>query len=169
MGLRESLPLGDCSRNAGSTTQCFSSDACKECPTDFSLLMLPCHYCGRHLVRVHRTAFEKIMWSEMYECPNCRRRAGSFHRSLYAHCRFLFSRHSRCVRCGSEVVQRLRKRDKLERFSRNPLALIQALTGAPINFCALCRLQFFDWRKPRTSPLRKGRSQRQQHIVEHGC
>jgi hypothetical protein len=101
------------------------------------------------MLRVHRTMLEKFVRSDMYECAGCRRRVGTYHRSLYAYSRFLFSRYSRCIRCGSEAVQRLKKRDKVDGFSQNPLALVQALTGAPINRCSPCRLQFFDWRKPR--------------------
>jgi hypothetical protein len=111
--------------------------------------MTHCSPCGKRLVRVHRTALEKWLWSDMYQCSECRRRAGTYHRHLYAHCRFLFSRKSRCIRCGSEAVQRLTKRDKVDGFSQNPLALIQILIGAPVNRCSPCRLQFFDWRKPR--------------------
>jgi hypothetical protein len=84
----------------------------------------------------------------MYECPKCNRRVGAYHNFLYSHVRFLFARHSRCIRCGSEAVQRLKKRDKVDGFSHNPLALVQAVTGAPVNRCSPCRLQFFDWRKP---------------------
>ena len=113
------------------------------------MVMMPCPRCGKRLVRVHRTALEKLLWSDMYECSGCKRREGTYHRSLYAHCRFLFSRHSRCIRCGSEAVQRLKKRDKVDGFSQNPLALMQVLIGAPVNRCSPCRLQFFDWRKPR--------------------
>ena len=110
--------------------------------------MLPCHGCGKRLIRVHRTRLEKLVWSDMYECPKCNRRTGAYHAFLYAHSRFLFSRHSCCVRCGSRAVQRLKKRDKVDGFSHDPLAWVQALTGAPVNRCSPCRLQFFDWRKP---------------------
>jgi hypothetical protein len=111
--------------------------------------MTPCYHCGKHLIRVHRTAFEKLLWYDMYQCSECKHRQGSYHRGLYAHFRFLFSRHSRCIRCGSEAVQRLKKRDKVDGFSQNPLALMQILIGAPVNRCSPCRLQFFDWRRPR--------------------
>jgi hypothetical protein len=100
-------------------------------------------------MRVHRTPLEKFVWADMYECLKCNRRVGTYYSSLYGPWRFLFSRHSRCIRCGSETVQRLVKRDKVDHFSRNPLALIQAPTGAPVNRCSPCRLQFFDWRMPR--------------------
>lgn len=103
-------------------------------------------------MRVHRALVQKFVWSDMYECPGCRRKHGIYHRSLYGTMRFLFSRHSRCIRCGAEAIQRLQKRDKVDGFSRNPLALAQALIGAPINRCSPCRLQFFDWRKPRPEP-----------------
>ena len=111
--------------------------------------MLHCSRGGKRLVRVHRSVLEKLLWSDMYECSECKRREGTYHRYLYAHCRSLFSRHSRCIRCGSEAVQRLKKRDKVDGFSQNPLALMQVLIGAPVNRCSPCRLQFFDWRKPR--------------------
>ena len=113
------------------------------------MAMLHCSRCGKRLVRVHRSALEKLLWSEMYQCSDCNHREGSYHRHLYAHWRFLFSCHSRCIRCGSEAVQRLKKRDKVDGFSQNPLALMQVLVGAPVNRCSPCRLQFFDWRKPR--------------------
>ena len=71
------------------------------------------------------------MWSDMYECAGCRRRTGVYHRSLHAYTRFLFSRYCRCISCGSEAVPRLKKRDRVDCFSQNPLALMQALTGRP--------------------------------------
>ncbi len=113
------------------------------------MVMSPCSRCGKRLVRVHRTVLEKCLWSDKYECPGCKRREGSYHRYLYAHWRFLSSRHSRCIRCGSEAVDRLKKRDKVDSFSQHPLALVQVFIGAPVNRCSPCRLQFFDWRKPR--------------------
>jgi hypothetical protein len=111
--------------------------------------MLTCSRCDQPLVRVHRTIFEKWLFAEMYKCSGCHRKTGSYHRYIYTHWRFLSSRHSRCIRCGSEAIDRLKKRDKVDDFSQNPLALIQALVGAPVNRCSPCRLQYFDWRKPR--------------------
>jgi len=108
-----------------------------------------CRDCGGQLARVPRTLADKLIWSEIYACPTCKRRTGTYYRFLYAHCRFMFSRHSRCIRCGSEAVRRLMKRDEVDGFTHNPLGLILALTAAPINHCNSCRLQFFDWRNPR--------------------
>jgi hypothetical protein len=75
------------------------------------------------------------------------------HNRLFYYSRFPFSRHSRCIRCGSDAIQRLKKRDKQDGFLQNPLALIQGLTGAPVNRCSSCRLQFFDWRRPRPGDI----------------
>ena len=101
------------------------------------------------MLRVHRRPWEKILYSEMYVCAACNLRAGEFHRALMANFRFVFSRYSHCIRCGSEAVQRLAKRDKVDGFSNHPLAWVQVLLGAPVNRCSPCRVQFFDWRKPR--------------------
>jgi len=111
--------------------------------------MHPCPVCKKRLVRVHRTALEKLWYSDMYSCSECEKRSGAFHRGLYATVRFIFSRYSHCIRCGSDAVQRLAKRDKVDGFSNHPLAWAQVILGAPVNRCSPCRLQFFDWRKPR--------------------
>ncbi len=121
----------------------------REQPAFASEDMLTCPHCKKRLLRVHRRLFEKLLYSDMYECSSCERRVGTVHRALYANSRFLFSRYSRCVKCGSEAVQRLAKRDKVDGFSNNPLAWAQLLAGAPVNRCSPCRLQYFDWRKPR--------------------
>ncbi len=101
------------------------------------------------MLRVHRRIYEKLVYSDIYFCAVCERRVGSLHRGLYAHSRFVFSRYSRCIRCGSEAVERLAKRDPVDNFSKSPLAWAQFLLGAPVNRCSPCRLQYFDWRKPR--------------------
>jgi len=63
--------------------------------------------------------------------------------------RFVFSRHSRCLKCGkTERVSRLAKRDYIDGFSKSPLSLLQGVMGAPINRCSACRLQYYDWRGP---------------------
>jgi hypothetical protein len=108
-----------------------------------------CPRCQKRLRRVHRWAVEKIFYSDMYVCFGCKERVGTSHRTLYAHWRFLFSRSSHCIRCGSDAVQRLAKRDKVDGCSTHPLAWIQILIGAPIHRCLPCRLQFCDWRKPK--------------------
>jgi hypothetical protein len=113
-----------------------------------------CPHCKKRLSRVHRRFWERLLYSDMYACHGCVRRVGFFYRPLYVHYRFLFSRYSRCVQCGSDDVQRLEKRDKVDGFATHPLAWIQLLLGAPVNRCGACRLQVFDWRKPRPAQSR---------------
>lgn len=108
-----------------------------------------CPHCRKPLLRVHRRFHERILYSDMYVCKGCARRVGYLYRPLYANFGFVFSLHSRCVQCGSAAVQRLKKRDKVDSFATNPLAWVQLPLGAPVNRCGACRVQFFDWRKPR--------------------
>lgn len=56
------------------------------------------------------------------------------------------SRHSACPRCGTDRVKKLAGFDLVDRLSRHPLSLIQALFFAPLHHCPFCRLQFFDLR-----------------------
>jgi len=110
---------------------------------------ITCPHCGGRLKRVHRTQLEKVKYSDVYECTRCGRREGALHKKLYLYSRFIFSRYSRCLRCGQDTVQRLDRADKIDHFSKNWLAVFQRLLGAPIHRCSPCRLQFYDWRKPR--------------------
>jgi hypothetical protein len=114
-----------------------------------------CPKCDLRLLRVHRKLWEKLFYSNMYRCGGCERRSGEVHIGLLAQVRFIFSRYSHCIRCGSDAVQRLAKRDTVDGFSSHPLALAQVLLAAPVNRCSPCRLQFFDWRKPRPDCKRK--------------
>ena len=63
--------------------------------------------------------------------------------------RFIFSRYSHCVSCGSGAVDR---GGRLYFPSKNPLGWIQLLAAAPLRECSPCGRQFFDWRPAR--PLR---------------
>ena len=60
---------------------------------------------------------------------------------------YLFSPYTHCVRCGTISVTRAAKRDRIDSVSRNILSRIQHLLGAPLNKCAACRLQYYDWRR----------------------
>jgi hypothetical protein len=114
--------------------------------------MVNCPHCSKRIVRVHRKPLEKILYSDMYDCGECQRRVGAYHHLFFGHFRFVFSRYSCCIRCGSAAVQRLEKRDRVDAFSSSPLAWVQMLVGAPVNRCSPCRLQYFDWRQPRPTP-----------------
>jgi len=63
--------------------------------------------------------------------------------------RFVFSRYTQCVRCGSSAVER---GGHLYFLSKNPLGWIQLLAVAPLRECLPCGRQFFNWRPAR--PLR---------------
>ena len=67
---------------------------------------------------------------------------------------FYMSTHARCVNCGTAKVQRVAKRDLLDGLTGHPVSQLQRLTLAPLNRCAACRLQFYDWRPtaPKKAP-----------------
>jgi len=116
--------------------------------------MPKCRFCGLSVVRVHRRAVEKILYAEAFRCRGCGRRSHRLHRKLAIPLWF-FSPHTRCGCCGTADVRRLSKRDRVESVSRSFVSRIQQLTGAPLNWCAACRLQFYDWRPlPRLQPSR---------------
>jgi len=105
--------------------------------------MPTCPHCGKRLLRVRRTLFEKLLHSDIYVCSGCRKRVGARRPSVV----FLFSKHARCIQCGSSEVARLAKPDKVDSFTTNALGLAQRLVGAPVCRCSPCRVQFYDWRR----------------------
>jgi hypothetical protein len=109
--------------------------------------MPTCPHCGKRLLRVRRTLFEKLLHSDMYACSGCRKRVGALRPSLI----FLLSKHARCILCGSSEVARLAKADKVDSFTTDVLGLAQRLVGAPVCRCSPCRVQFYDWRRVRSS------------------
>jgi hypothetical protein len=114
--------------------------------------MALCPQCGGRMARLHRAFFQKLLYSDRFRCPKCKARTGRFQpffANAVSSLRFVFSKWSRCPRCESYGVYRLNRRDKIDSFSSNPVALFQFLLGAPINKCPLCRLHFYDWREPR--------------------
>jgi uncharacterized protein with PIN domain len=108
-----------------------------------------CAKCEGTLVRSHRGRFQNVVYSAVFRCRKCGSQVGQFHPSLLANCRFIFSRHTRCVRCGTDRVHRMAKRDRIDGISRHPLSLLLHLVAAPLNKCPGCRLQYYDWRPPR--------------------
>lgn len=87
----------------------------------------------------------RLAFSAVYRCPACGRKTAvskfpSFRVSLYR-C---------CPRCDGRKLVRLRRRDRIDPVYRNPLSLVQALMGANLWWCPLCRLQFYDLRPGQT-------------------
>jgi len=108
--------------------------------------MATCSSCGRHLIRTHRTRVQKLLFSDAFKCGKCGRRSYNLHPSLHVKSLFLFSRYTRCIACGNLDVHRLEKRDRIDSVSKRLVSRLMQLLGAPINRCAACRLQYYDWR-----------------------
>ena len=102
------------------------------------------------MTRTHRTAVQKLLFADILRCAKCAHRVNRLHPILRLNPSFFLSRYSRCIRCGTEYVQRLKKRDRIDSVSRHPASLLMALTGAPFNRCLICRLQYHDWRRPKS-------------------
>jgi hypothetical protein len=99
-------------------------------------------------MRTHRTVVERVFYSDVFICPACNRSVARPRLILGAHPRFLFSRYTHCVQCGTPDVQRKAKRDYIDSVSGRLLGRVQHLLGAPLNKCLACRLQYYDWRRP---------------------
>ena len=116
--------------------------------------MHECPHASGCQVRVSRKWFQRIVYSEAYLCTTCGAFLGIHHRYLsfllVNNFRFVFSRYSHCVSCGSSAIER---GGRLYFASKNPLAWIQLLAAAPLRECSPCGRQFFDWRPAR--PLRE--------------
>ena len=110
-------------------------------------IMPECPKCAGHLVRIHRGYFRKIVYSALFRCRRCGLRTGEFHSGLSSNFQFVFSRNTRCVRCGTYDVRRGSRRDRIDGVSGHPLSLLQHILAAPLNKCPACRLQYYDWRR----------------------
>lgn len=108
--------------------------------------MPECLNCGRPLDRVRRTRLQRVVYADMYLCTKCGYRVGHFRTPLQANLEYVFSRHTRCIRCATDHVHRQPHRDRIDRLSNHPLSWLWRLTLAPLNKCDTCRLQYFDWR-----------------------
>jgi uncharacterized Zn finger protein len=98
------------------------------------------------MVRIHRRVLEKLVYAGVYRCHSCGARSYYLHPVLDLHRLWFFSRYTRCPRCGTEFVTRVRRRDPIESISKHPISRIQGLLFAPLDECPSCRLQYHDWR-----------------------
>jgi hypothetical protein len=99
-------------------------------------------------MRRRRTLLQKTIYSDAFECRKCGLRRRVVHRVLRVNARFLFSRYTHCIRCGTPRVHRTSKQDRIDSVSYHVVSLVQRLLGAPVNRCVACRLQYYDWRQP---------------------
>jgi predicted RNA-binding Zn-ribbon protein involved in translation (DUF1610 family) len=114
--------------------------------------MMLCPDCGNPLNRSHRTLREKFLYSEKYRCHKCKFKGGNLHpfsSELLMAWTFLRSRDSVCPQCANEDVLRLLKPDRIDPRCRKLFTLVLGLFGAPTNICLKCRLQFYDFRRPK--------------------
>jgi hypothetical protein len=105
-----------------------------------------CRKCGGHAEKVHRRGLEKLFFPDAFRCQECKRRTRRFSLRWSPTLRFLFSRYSVCVRCGTRRVKSVHRRDPIEDLSKHPFSLVQAIFLAPRKHCSYCRLQYFDVR-----------------------
>lgn len=104
--------------------------------------MRQCGTCGGELVRVRRNWRQKFVYHAVLKCRKCNARE-----TLDQWYLFLFGRISRCPRCGSFRVEKLRGVDHIDPMYRNPISYLQKWFGANIHWCPFCRLQFYDVRR----------------------
>jgi hypothetical protein len=115
--------------------------------------MIPCPRCPDWAVRTVRTQIQRFIYSRAYACPSCGCRQNLYHpfivKVFVNNAHFILSRHTQCIACGSESVERA---GPAASIARNPLGRIQRLIGAPLLACSRCRAAYFDWRSPRPHP-----------------
>lgn len=105
--------------------------------------MLKCAKCSGKLRRVHRTFFERFLYMAIYECHRCQEE-----QVVLRHYRYHFGEHSRCPRCGTYRVTRLKEPDKIDPMIGGLLNLLERFAGGKrLCHCRYCRIQFYDRRE----------------------
>jgi hypothetical protein len=113
-----------------------------------------CIYCGGRVHRRKRAWWERVWRLEALVCEECGKRSTVLRPYLN-----LLSLKVHCPTCGEPRVEKLHRRDRIEALYWHPLSLLQGLAGASLYWCAHCRLQFYDFRKPLgTSPPAPGQA-----------
>src|SRR2546421_5242514 len=96
--------------------------------------MRPCASSGGALVRAPRSFLDKFTYHAVLKCKKCGRRETRDQWFL-----FLFGRTSRCPRCGSFRVEKLRGVDHIDPMYKNPLSYLQKWIGGEILWPPLFR------------------------------
>lgn len=97
--------------------------------------------CGLHSKRLHRGPIRRITCYGAYRCEQCGRKWLEYRWPFG-----VLSRYAVCAKCQTRELTRLKKIDRLDEKSKNPLRWLLRVFGAPLYHCALCRYQFPDWR-----------------------
>ena len=100
-----------------------------------------CSHCGGKLRRIHRTLRERFQHLAVYECADCKSQS-VVPRPYHFH----LGPFSRCPRCGTYRLSRLRERDRIDRMHWGLFSLLNRLIGGKLMHCAFCRVQFYDRR-----------------------
>ena len=103
--------------------------------------MRNCGRCGGRLRRVHRTFWERFSYLAIYECRDCHDVI-----SYPRHYRHHLGPHTRCPRCGTLRVTKLKERDHIDPIHTGLLNLLERLAAGKLYHCRFCRLQFYDRR-----------------------
>jgi hypothetical protein len=97
--------------------------------------------CHESLVRTRRYLWEKPIYSVIFTCRTCESRVGA-KRNFFRY----FGGYAKCPRCGSEELKARKKRDGIDTLIKNPISVLQSLTGGKLYHCLFCRIQFYDLR-----------------------
>ena len=92
----------------------------------------------------------------IYQCRQCQRIE-----YLPRQYRFHFGTHSRCPRCGTFRISRLKEPDTIDPMKTGLLNLAEHLAGGGIFHCRFCRLQFYDIR-----PLKQAKAARSRNPTD---
>jgi len=128
-------------------SNCFSRFTCNR------LIWMQCDKCGGPVRRSHRRGIEKIVYSSIFKCPECKSRIKV---SLLGP--GLFGKHAQCPRCGDLEPIRRSNLDTVDSMSYLPFGLFHRLFCGKLYHCLFCRMQFYDSR-----PLF---TERKRHSVE---
>jgi len=96
--------------------------------------------------RSRRVGLERVLYAAAYRCEGCR-----FRVRVSVLDRLRAARFASCPKCSGQDLTILKKRDRVDRWNRNPLRIAQRFLGASLYHCWSCRLQFYDlrYRSPR--------------------
>jgi hypothetical protein len=99
-----------------------------------------CVHCGKLYTRKSRGIVRRILCSSAFCCEHCGT-GRYYYRVIFA----MFQWYAYCPACHNFELSRLRKADKIDPMSLNPLRRILRLIGFPLYYCTFCRIQFGDF------------------------
>lgn len=106
----------------------------------FSRINTGCIHCGKLYTRTNRSLLRRIICTSSFHCDNC----GTdryYYRAFFA----LFQWYAYCPTCHNFQLSKLRRPDKIDPMSLNPIRRLLWLVGFPLYYCTFCRMQFGDW------------------------